>query len=148
MKQQHLERRSKNMCGLRVKNVCLSERKKKSAELWDSVSIYRGQKTLKNRYGWLWFKSGRILLRKIEKGMHNRHPKVVRPKSTSGKFGPFRVPFGTQKCRIGPMAPNALSCSGAVWTPLLGFFGHSLYLDAFSSSAYDFSSLFWIIQNI
>ena len=83
------------MCGLRVKNVCLSERKKKSAELWDSVSIYRGQKTLKNRYGWLWFKSGRILLRKIEKGMHNRHPKVVRPKSTSGKFGPFRVPFGT-----------------------------------------------------
>ena len=83
------------MCGLRVKNVCLSERKKKSAELWDSVSIYRGQKTLKNRYRWLWFKSGRILLRKIEKGMHNRHLKAVGPKSTSGKFGPFRVPFGT-----------------------------------------------------
>ena len=83
------------MGGLRVKNVCLSERKKKCAELWGLVSIYRGQKTLKNRYRWLWFKSGRILLRKIEKGMHNRHPKVVRPKSTSGKFGPFRVPFGT-----------------------------------------------------
>ena len=83
------------MCGLRVKNICLSERKKKGAELWDSVSIYRVQKTLKNRYGWLWFKSGRIFLRKIEKGMHNCHPKAVGPKSTSGKFGPFRVPFGT-----------------------------------------------------
>ena len=47
-----------------------------------------------------------------------------------------------QKCRIGPMAPNALSCSGAIWTPLLGFFAWSLYLDAFSSSVYDFSSLY------
>ena len=46
------------MGGLRVKNVYLSERKKKKkkdAELWGSVSIYIGQKTLKNRYEWLGF---------------------------------------------------------------------------------------------
>ena len=48
-----------------------------------------------------------------------------------------------QMCRIGPMAPNALSCLGAVWTPLLGFFGWSLYLDMFSSFVYDFSFLFF-----
>ena len=36
------------MGGLRVKNVCLSERKKKKGvELWGSISIYRGQKTKK-----------------------------------------------------------------------------------------------------
>ena len=34
---------------------------------------------------------------KIEKGMHNRHPKAVGPKPKSGKFGPFRMPFGTPK---------------------------------------------------
>ena len=56
------------MCGLRVKNVCLSERKKKSAELWDSVSIYRDQKTLKNKYGQLGSESERILLGKDRKG--------------------------------------------------------------------------------
>ena len=43
-----------------------------------------------------------------------------------------------QKCQIGPMAPNTLSCSGAVQTPLLGFFYQSLYLDMFSSFVYDF----------
>ena len=43
-----------------------------------------------------------------------------------------------QKCRIGLMAPNILLCSGAIWTPFLGFFGQSLYLDMFSSSVYDF----------
>ena len=53
-----------------------------------------------------------------------------------------------QKCRIGLMASNTLSCLGAVRTPLLGFFVWSLYLDAFSSSIYDFSSLFRIIQAI
>ena len=47
-----------------------------------------------------------------------------------------------QKCQIGPMAPNTLSCSGAVQTPLLGFFCQSLYLDMFSSFVYDFFFFF------
>ena len=47
-----------------------------------------------------------------------------------------------QKCRIDLWTPIVLLRSGAVWTPLLGFFDWSLYLDAFSSSVYDFSSLF------
>ena len=54
-----------------------------------------------------------------------------------------------QKCWIGFWRPNALSCSGAIWSLLLGFFGWSLYLDMFSTSIYDFFffwSLFWIIQ--
>ena len=33
----------------------------------------------------------------IKKGMHNRHPKAIGPKPTSGKFSPFRVPFDTPK---------------------------------------------------
>ena len=42
------------------------------------------------------------------------------------------------KCRIGSWMLNALPCSGAIWTLLLGFFYRSLYLDMFSSSVYDF----------
>ena len=41
--------------------------KKKSVELWGSVSIYRGQKTLKNRHERLGFESEHILLRKGRK---------------------------------------------------------------------------------
>ena len=55
------------MSGLRVKNVYLSKHKKKGAELWGSVSIYRGHKTLKNRHEWLGCESGRILLWKDRK---------------------------------------------------------------------------------
>ena len=73
--------------------------------------------------------------KRSKKGVPYRHPKAVGPKPTSWKFG--------------PVAPNTFSCSGAVWTPLLGFFGRFLYLDAFSSSAYDFLlSIFWIIHVI
>ena len=43
-----------------------------------------------------------------------------------------------QKCRIGSWRLNAISCSGAIWSLLLGFFGQSLYLDVFSTSVYDF----------
>ena len=43
-----------------------------------------------------------------------------------------------QKCRIGSWRPNTLSCSGAIWSLLLGFFGRSLYLDVFLTSVYDF----------
>ena len=42
--------------------------KKKSVELWDSISIYRSQKTLKNRYGRLGFEFGHIILWKDQKG--------------------------------------------------------------------------------
>ena len=56
-----------------------------------------------------------------------------------------------QKCRIGPMARNTLSCSGAVWTPLLGFFGRSLYLGAFHALSmifyYLLSRLFRLFKN-
>ena len=45
-----------------------SVEKKNDVELWGSVSIYRDQKTLKNRYGWLGFESRHILLRKGWKG--------------------------------------------------------------------------------
>ena len=45
-----------------------SQSLKKGSELWGSVSIYRGQKALKNRYGWLGFESGLILLQKDQKG--------------------------------------------------------------------------------
>ena len=51
-----------------------------------------------------------------------------------------------QKCWIGFWRLNTLSCSGAIWSLLLGFFGRSLYLDLFSSFVYDFLSPFWIIQ--
>ena len=43
-----------------------------------------------------------------------------------------------QKCRIGSWRLNAISCSGAIWSLLLGFFGQSLYLDVFSTFVYDF----------
>ena len=43
-----------------------------------------------------------------------------------------------QKCQIGLMAPDTLSCLDAVWTHFLWFFGWSLYLDMFSSFVYDF----------
>ena len=41
--------------------------KKKGAELWGSFSIYKGQKTLKNRHGQLGCESGCILLQKDRK---------------------------------------------------------------------------------
>ena len=129
-----------------VKNVCLSKRKKKSAELWDSVPIYRGQKTLKNRYGRLGFESVHILLRKGRKGclIITRRPLGQSPQDGNLAFQMCRLAL--QKCWIGSWRLNALSCSGAIWSLLLGFFGRSLYLDVFSTSVYDFLSIFWIIQ--
>ena len=47
-----------------------------------------------------------------------------------------------QKCWIGLWTLNVLSRVGAIWNPFLGFFGWFLYLEAFSSSVYDFSSLY------
>ena len=35
--------------------------------------------------------------KKIEKSVPYRHPKAVWPKPNQGKFGPFRMPFGTLK---------------------------------------------------
>ena len=118
------------MGGLKVKNVCLSEckkKKKKGSKLWGLVSIYRGQKTLKNRYGWLGFESDASFCKKIENGMHNCHSKAVGSMPTLGKFSPFRYskvlnwPYGSEftfvfGCR--------LDFSSRV-------FCQSLYLDAF-----------------
>ena len=73
--QQHLERGSKNMCGLRVKNVCLLEHKKKKMLNYEVASFCE----------------------KVEKDVSYRHPKVVGPKPTWWQFGIFRVPFGTLK---------------------------------------------------
>ena len=73
------------------------KRKKKGVELWGSASIYRSKKSLKNRYGWLGFESGRILLQKGRKWCGYCHQKAVGPKHITWKFGPFRVLFGTPK---------------------------------------------------
>ena len=44
---------------------------------------------------------------KIEKGMHNCHPKAVGPKPTSWQFRTFKVPFDTPKVPFGtPNVPN------------------------------------------
>ena len=79
-------------------NVCLLERRKKGAELWDLVSIYRDQKTLKNRHGWLGCEFGCILLRKDRKDALYRHPKGVRPKPKRRKFGLLKCRSALQKC--------------------------------------------------
>ena len=52
-----------------------------------------------------------------------------------------------QKCWIGSWTLNALSCSGVVWAPFLGFFDQSLHLDAFSSSVYNFF-IFIFLNNL
>ena len=84
---------------------------------------------------------------KIEKGVHYHHLKAVGPKSPhDGNLALLECRSALQKCRIGSWRSNALPCSGAIWSLLLGFFGWSLYLDVFSTSVYDFLSLFWIIQ--
>ena len=122
--------------------------KKKDVELWGSVSIYRGQKTLKNRHGWLGCESKRILLRKGQMGVPYHHPKAVGPKPKRGKFSPFRVPFST------PKVPNWLldtehsfvfgccldSSSSVFWQVLAPRCIFILHLWFF------FLSLFWIIQ--
>ena len=67
---------------------------------------------------------------------------------TKGNSALLECRSALQKCQIGLWTPNILSRLGAVWTPLLGFFGRSLYLDTFSSSVYDFSNFFvWFWHN-
>ena len=86
-------------------NVCFSECRKKCAELWDSVSIYRGQKTLKSSPKVQNANRDSSFCEKIEKGVPYRHPKGVGPKPKRSQFGTFEVPFGT------PKVPNgALGC--------------------------------------
>ena len=57
---------------------------------------------------------------------------------TKGNSALLECRSALQKCRIGSWRLNALSCSGAIWSLLLGFFGRSLCLDVFSTSVYDF----------
>ena len=51
----------------------------------------------------------------VEKGVPYRHPKRIGPKPKRVQFGTFKVPI-------------TLSCSGAFWTPFLGFLGPVLAL--------------------
>ena len=97
--------------------------KKKGTELWGSVSIYRGQRTLKNRHERLGCKSKHILLRQNRKKLCliiTRRPLGQSPKY--GNSALLECHSALQNCRIGLWTPNTLSCSGAIWTPLLGFF--------------------------
>ena len=57
---------------------------------------------------------------------------------TKGNSALLECRLALQKCRIGSWRLNALSCSGAIWSFLLGFFGWSLCLDVFSTSVNDF----------
>ena len=57
---------------------------------------------------------------------------------TKGNSALLECRSALQKCWIGSWRPNVLSCSGAIWSLFLGFFGWSLYLDVFSTSVYDF----------
>ena len=55
----------------------------------DSVSIYRGQKTLKNRHGRLGCESGRILPRKGRKVCALSSPEGSWAKAQKGTIQPF-----------------------------------------------------------
>ena len=57
--------------------------------------------------------------------------------TTKGNWALLECRSAIQKCRIGSWRLNAISCSGAIWSLLLGFFGQSLYLDVFSTFVYD-----------
>ena len=128
--------------------MCASQSvKKKGAELWGWVSIYRSQRILKNRHGRLGCESEHILLQKRSKRVcHIVTQRLLGQSPTKENSALLECRLALQKCQIGLWAPNTLSCSGAIWTPLLGFFNRSLYLDVFSSPVYDFSSLLWIFQ--
>ena len=51
---------------------------------------------------------------KIEKGMPYRHSKAVGPKPKRGKFGPFKVPFGTPKVPNGLLNTKRSSVFGCI----------------------------------
>ena len=91
---------------------------------------------------------------KIENGMPYCLPKVVGPKPNKGKFGPFRVPFGTPKVSfVTPKVPNwpygsehsfMFGCrldsfSKVFWPVLVPRHIFTLYL-------WFFVFFFWIIQ--
>ena len=58
--------------------------------------------------------------------------------TTKGNWALLECRLALQKCQIGLWRLNPLSCSGAIWSLLLGFFGRSLYLVVFPTSVYDF----------
>ena len=125
------------MCGLRVKNVCLSECKKRG-ELWGPVSIYRGQKTLKNRYRRLGFEFGHILLWKCRKWCALLSPKgrwakahmmAIRHSKSAELALRGRMHFRIRVHLLSPSRvfwPILVPC---VFDPRLWFFFSSLFLD-------------------
>ena len=126
-------------------NVCLPERKK-SAELWGSVSIYRGQRTLKNRHGRLGCESGRILLWKDRKRC--ALSSLERPKPKTWKFGPFRVPFGTPKMPNWPLDTKHSFVFECHLDSFFRVFWPVLVPRRVFILRLWFLSLFWIIQAI
>ena len=66
--------------------------------------------------------------------------------TTKGNWALLECRLALQKCQIGLWRLNPLSCSGAIWSLLLGFFGRSLYLVVFPTSVYDFFILFFYIS--
>ena len=86
------------MGSLRVKNICLSECKKKRVLNYEIQNLFIEARRLKkigtDDQG---LNLNASFCEKIEKGMHNHHPKAVRPKPTRTKFSLFRVLFGTSK---------------------------------------------------
>ena len=89
---------------------------KRSLELWDPISIYRGGKTLKKRHGRLKYEFGRILLRKGWKGYALSSLEGSWAKAQKGAT---RHSKSAIRCS---WMPNILPCAGAFWTLFLGFF--------------------------
>ena len=96
-KEKQKQRGLENMCGLRVKNVCLSEHKnnvlnyKVQSLFIEAIRLYKigtdGQG----------LNIDASFCEKVKKGVPYRHLKAVGPKPKRRKFGPFKVPFGTPK---------------------------------------------------
>ena len=89
-------------------NVCLSECKKKSSQLWDLISIYRGGKTLKHRHGRLKCDSRRILMWKGKKECALSSPKGSWAKAQKGGHSAL------QKCRMVLLDAERSSVFGCV----------------------------------
>ena len=92
---------------------------KRSLELWDPISIYRGGKTLKNRHEWLKCEFERILLRKGRKGSALSSPEGSWAKAQKGAI---RQSKSAEWCS---WMLNILLCSSAFWTLFRVFINQS-----------------------
>ena len=121
---------------------------KKGVELWDSVSIYIGQKTLKHRHGWLGCESGHIILWKDWKGclIVTRRELGQSPKRANSTL--LKCRSALQKFRLVPLGVECSLVFGCLFYYLFRVFFYYLVLAprrVFILSLW-FLSLFWIIQ--